>query len=255
MPATLALPRRRSSPTAQSARRKASGRTTTTIPQPATNGLLLHVPATAFTHRGFRDWVTAEGFPDKMRVAYLSGEIYLDMSKEELETHAKVKSEVCRVLLGLNHDLDLGDLYLDGVLVTNEEVELSTNPDGTLVTHKSLRSGRVKLVESREIGGLFVELRGSPDWLLEIVSQGSVVKDTVTLKEMYHAAGVREYWVIDARGDEIVFQILLWRKSGYVAAPSRGGWHTSRVFGREFRLVRERDRWGLWKYTLEMREP
>ena len=50
----------------------------------------------------FRWWVQSDAFPDHVRVTFLDGEIYLDMSKEELETHNKVKIEVLRVLLNLN---------------------------------------------------------------------------------------------------------------------------------------------------------
>ncbi len=54
-------------------------------------------------------------------------------------------------------------------------------------------------------------------------------------------------------GPAIVFQIFQWRKTGYVPAPKRGGWQRSAVFGRDFRLVREPARMGLWEYTLHMR--
>src|SRR5262245_28023839 len=110
------------------------------------DGTLLHIPPTAFTLAGFREWVKSDEFPEKLRVTFINGEIFLDMSKEELETHAKVKAETCRVLLNLNHELDLGDLYLDGVLVTNKKAKVSNNPDGTLVTYESLQTGRVRAV-------------------------------------------------------------------------------------------------------------
>jgi heat-inducible transcriptional repressor len=37
--------------------------------------------------------------------------------------------------------------------------------------------------------------------VLEVVSPSSVVKDTEWLMSRYHEAGVREYWLIDARGE------------------------------------------------------
>src|SRR5262245_43285486 len=90
----------------------------------AGNGLL-RIPPTAFTHAGFRDWVKSDDFPDKLRVTYVDGEIYLDMSKEELETHAAVKAEISRVLMNLVVELDLGRFYLDGVLISNVEAAVS----------------------------------------------------------------------------------------------------------------------------------
>ena len=73
---------------------------------------------------------------------------------------------------------------------------------------------------------------------MEIVSNSSVVKDTRDLRAAYHAAGIREYWIIDARGAEIRFQILHWRKSAYFTAPRADGWQRSRVFSRWFELTR-----------------
>jgi len=74
------------------------------------------------------------------------------------------------------------------------------------------------------------------------------------LREAYHRAGVREYWIVDARSEEISFQILHHRKNGYVAAPNRDGWRQSKVFARSFRLERVLDDYGLWEYTLHVRD-
>jgi Uma2 family endonuclease len=98
------------------------------------------------------------------------------------------------------------------------------------------------------------ELEGSPDWVLEIVSDTSVKKDLVQLREAYHRAGIPEYWLVDARGDEIRLQILLRRKNGYVAAVNREGWQRSKVFSRSFRLEGVLNDYGLWEYTLHVRE-
>jgi Uma2 family endonuclease len=201
---------------------------------------------------GFRAWVTSGEFPEHIRAAFLDQEIYLDMSNEELETHNKVKSEVTRVLLNLNRELQLGTYYSDGALVTNLVAGVSNNADGTFVTWESLETERVRLVPRQGEQGHYTEIEGTPDWVLEIVSNSSVQKDTQRLRAAYHRAGIPEYWLIDARGEAIVFQILHWRKTGYAAAPSRGGWQRSRVFGRSFRLVREQGRRGLWTYTLEV---
>lgn len=216
-------------------------------------GLCLHIPRDAFTHSGFRKWVLADDFPEKVPVTFLSGEIYVDMSKEELATHSAVKTEVCLTVGNLNKEQQRGKLYINGVLVTNKEGKVSNNPDAVLVLFESLRSGRVRMTPRERRQGQFIEIQGSPDWLLEIVSDSSVRKDTIQLRRAYHRARVSEYWLIDARGEEIAFQILHWRKNGYVAAPTRDGWQKSRVFDREFRLERRRDEFGLWEYTLHVR--
>jgi Uma2 family endonuclease len=209
---------------------------------------VFHIPRDAYTLAGFRKWVLSDEFPEKQPVMFLKGEIYLYMPKEDVFTHAAVKTAVAGTIFNLNQELDLGDFYINGVLVTNVEADVSGNPDMVCILWDSLESGKVRYVNNDK--DRTVEIEGSPDWLLEIVSNGSVKKDKVELRETYHKAGVREYWIIDARGDAIDFQILHWRKTGYAAAPRKAGWQRSRVFGRSFQLTRSRDRRGAWRYAL-----
>ncbi len=220
------------------------------------NGQCLRIPASARTHAGFREWVKSDEFPEKgIRVTFIDGEIYLDMSQEEIETHNKVKTEIIRVQSTLNLECDLGEFYSDGVLVTNEEAKVSNNPEALFVSWESLDAGRVCLVPRKGEAGQYIEIVGTPDCVVEVVSKSSVAKDTKRLKEAYHRAGIPEYWLIDARSDEIAFQILHWRKSGYAASAQRDGWQYSRVFGREFRLERTKGKRGLWRYRLNVRLP
>jgi Uma2 family endonuclease len=211
------------------------------------------LPTSAHTLAGFRAWAKSDDFPERGRICFLDGEIFIDMSPEELETHAKVKAETMRVVLNLNKKDGRGVFYGDGVLVTNVEANLSTEPDGTFILWESLETGRVRLVPREGREGEYIEVEGSPDWMLEIVSNSSVRKDTQRLRERYHRANVREYWLIDARGDDINFQILVRGETDFVARPSRGGWQTSVVFNRRFRLVRQRGRMNLWEYTLQVK--
>ena len=211
------------------------------------------IPASALTLAGFRNWATSEEFPEHIRVAFLDEEIYLDMSNEELETHNKVKMEIGRLLLNWNRETQSGTFCGDGVLLTHEAASVSNNPDAFFFSHDTLQAGRVRLIPRKNEQGQYIEIEGTPDWVLEVVSAGSVQKDTVRLREAYHRAGIAEYWLIDARGEEIHFQILHHRKNGYAAAPLREGWQRSRVFGRSFRLERRHDALGLWEYTLYVR--
>lgn len=51
----------------------------------------------------------------------------------------------------------------------------------------------------------YVELEGAPDPIVEIVSDCSVQKDTQRLSKACFEVGVREYWLADARGSQLVF--------------------------------------------------
>jgi Uma2 family endonuclease len=81
-----------------------------------------------------------------------------------------------------------------------------------------------------------LELEGTPDWVLEVVSQSSVAQDTEWLRVSYHRAGIPEYWLIDARFDELSFQVLRRRRDRFAVVAARGGWCRSQVFGHSFRL-------------------
>src|SRR5438128_2257860 len=146
----------------------------------------LTIPESARTLSGFREWVKSDAFPEKQRVTYVDGEIYLDMSKETIPTHALPKTEISRVLTNLNRKLKLGYFFLDGVLITNVDAGVSNNPDGTLVSFEGIHSGRVRFHSREQRPGQQVEIEGTPDWLMEILSDSSVQKDTQKLRAAYH---------------------------------------------------------------------
>ena len=88
---------------------------------------------------------------------------------------------------------------------------------------------------------------------MEIVSPGSVTKDTKKLRGCYHRAGIDEYWLIDARGEEVDFQILVHGKDEYEPANRTGKWQVSPVFGKKFRLRRVTDEMGDVDYRLDVK--
>lgn len=218
---------------------------------PADDGLI-RIPSGAATLDGFRAWARSDHFPETLRASFINREIVLDMSPEETETHNKVKTEVSRGIGTLIRGLDLGEFYGDGTLLTNPAAQLSTDPDALFVTWESFEAGRARLVPRGDRPGPFVELEGTPDWVLEVVSRTSVRKDADWLRDAYHRAGVPEYWLVDARFDPIAFTLLRRRRDRYVATSPRDGWLRSAVFGRRFRLDRQRNRAGRWTYTLHV---
>jgi Uma2 family endonuclease len=215
--------------------------------------LSIRIPTSAATLEGFREWATSPTFPENLRAAFIEREIFLDMSNEDPELHVMVKTVVTSRLFQINQEKKLGRLYADGMQVVNREAELANNPDASFASWKSLRSGRVRITRRRGAPAHYKDMEGSPDWVLEVLSDSSVEKDTQRLRRAYHRAGVSEYWIVDARGEEVILQILYRRKRGYVAAPVKDGWQRSPVFGCEFRLTRQQVELELWDYTLDMR--
>lgn len=215
--------------------------------------LQITIPDFAYTLEGFRTWAASNQFPDRGQVSFFAGEVLIDMSPEKVESHNKVKAEIDRVIGSLVKAHDMGNYHPDGLWLTNDEAGLSTEPDGTFVTWQTLESKGAQIVVAREGDEDGIEMRGSPDWVMEIVSTSSVKKDTQVLPLSYHRAGIGEFWLIDARGDEVQFTIFHRDPHSYKAALPNEGWLASKLFGRQFRMVRRRDRIGGWQYTLETR--
>lgn len=211
----------------------------------------IHLPDGINTLVAFRGWLRSDSFPEAGRISYLRGQVWVDMSKEQLFTHNQVKQEFNLVIGGLVKSERLGRYFPDGVFVTNDSADLASQPDGTFVARQSLQSGRVHLIEGEKEG--FLEIEGSPDMVLEVVSASSVEKDTETLRELYWRASIAEYWLIDARSDPLSFTILQWRPAGYSAARKPAGWSKSAVFGRAFRLSSRPDETGNPEYSLSVR--
>ncbi len=129
---------------------------------------------------------------------------------------------------------------------------MSTVPDGVFILNDSVQTMRVQIVPG--ISGGYLRLQGAPDVVLEVVSDSSVQKDTVRLRELYWKAGVREYWLVDSRRQPATFEILQHRSKGFVAVRKRDGWLVSNVLSKSFRLTEQADPLGHPAWTLEVRD-
>ena len=212
----------------------------------------IHVPESARKSlAGFRAWVGDKDLPEKARVDFYKGEVWVDMGREQIFTHGLLKTDIAIVLGGYIRQSGLGYYWCNGVLVTNEAADLSVNPDGTFVSNDALATERVRLVEGKQGG--FVELEGTPDMVLEVVSDSSETKDNKTLREAYWEAGILEYWLVDAREEEIAFDILRRGPKGYTPTRKAGGWVKSVVFGKTFRLTRQLGPQSHPQFTLDVK--
>src|SRR5436190_14217067 len=107
----------------------------------------------------FREWAGNNDLPDKTRVDYYRGKVWVDMGREQVYTHGLLKTVIAAVLTRIAMQSDLGNYWCNGVLLSNEGAELSGNPDGTFVSHETIQTGRVTLTEGADDG--FVELVGT----------------------------------------------------------------------------------------------
>jgi Uma2 family endonuclease len=207
----------------------------------------IRVPEWVVGLESFRRWAATDNLPEKTRVWYLKGEVWIDLSKEQLFTHVGVKTALHTVLGRLTKEENLGLYLVDGVFITNAKADLAGNPDAAFASAEALRAGQVRLVDD------YREVEGSPDMVLGVVSRNSAHKDTVQLRQAYWEAGVREYWLVDARKEPLRFDILRHTARGFVATRKRDGWIKSAVFGKSFRLTQDANGLGHPYYTLEVR--
>lgn len=204
----------------------------------------------------FRRWARSPAFPADGRVDFVTGRIEVDMSPEDLFTHGIVKTEILGVLWRRVKAGRLGHLFSDRTRVSSPAADLSAEPDIVFLSGETLDAGTVHLVPgSGSEEGRYVEIEGGPDLTVEIVRDSSATKDTARLPEAYHRAGTLEYWLVDARREQLLFRIHRRGRAGFEpVAPDPDGYQASALFDCAFRLDRSRDRRGHPTYDLQVRE-
>jgi Uma2 family endonuclease len=203
----------------------------------------------------FRQWALSDAFPERGRIDYIAGRIEVDMSPEDFFTHGTLKTRVAAEISDRVEELDLGHTLIAETRVSSVPGDVSAEPDVVVITHEAFDAGRVTLVpKASGEPDRFVEVEGGPDLVVEIVSDSSVKKDTKRLPRAYFAAGVRELWLIDARGKELVFQIHRRGASGFEAVDiDDAGYQRSEVLDAAYLLERSRHQRGHWIYRLHQR--
>jgi Uma2 family endonuclease len=237
----------------------ASSLTAPPIPASAPRGLRIVIgdnvviPPEVVDLESFCRWATSDQYPQRGQFSYLGGTIWVDLSMEDLYRHNQVKGAFFGVMDVLVRSLAVGRFVPDGMLLRNLAADLSTEPDGLFVSYDALRDERVRRLEGTTSTAC-VQLEGTPEMVLEVVSETSVRKDTVELRELYWRAGILEYWLVDARAAQPRFDILRHGPKSYTATRKQaGGWVKSAVFERSFQLTRATDPLGDPLYVLNVR--
>jgi Uma2 family endonuclease len=211
----------------------------------------VQIPAWVVDLASFRRWWESDEFPEEGRICFINGEVWADMSRQQIFSHLRVKATLNTTIDGLVRKAGTG-LYLpDGLRVFHTATELSAVPDGAFLSFDSIRAGRVTLVEGREGG--YTAAEGSPDLVFEVVSDSSEDKDTEWQMRAYWEADIREYWLIDAREEPPRFDVYKHGPKGFTASRKSAGWIKSAVLGKSFRLEATRNALGHPDYVLQVR--
>jgi Uma2 family endonuclease len=212
----------------------------------------VEVPLSVDSLADFRAWASSDSFPHKGRIDFIAGRIEVDMAAEEIFMHGSVKSEIARVLLHRVKGQRLGHLWIADTRISCPEADLSAEPDIVFVSHNTLQSGRARPVpKAGQKRNRYVEVEGAPDLIVEVVSDSSVAKDKERLPPAYYQAGVPEFWLVDARGEQPSFIIHHRGAKGYLPVNRDArGFQRSTVFGCRFRLDCGTDPYGDPDYDL-----
>lgn len=120
---------------------------------------------------------------EDIKAEYIDGEVIIMPPESTLHESG---SASLGVLLGLFvKKNDLGWVALRGAIKIRLRKNLRRCPDTIFVDKARLKIVKDTLVE------------GSPDLVVEVVSQDSIVRDWHEKYRDYEAAGVREYWIVD----------------------------------------------------------
>jgi Uma2 family endonuclease len=196
----------------------------------------------------YRRWAESDAYPQTGWISYLNGTIWVDPSMEEFISHNRIKQAFNGMFYTiLIHDAS-GCWVPDRMLLVNEEANLSTEPDGLFYFWETMRSERLRLVPGKRSG--YTELEGTPDTVLEIISESSKTKDMRDLRDLYWKAQIPEYWLVDARTENVRFDILRHAKDGYEESPIEDGWVRSDLLQRCFRIERSLDPVGLAQFVV-----
>lgn len=212
----------------------------------------IDIPPGIDTLDAFRRWTHSENFPEEGRINWIRGKLEIEMAADNIFWHSSPKSEISGSLYAPVKERDLGIIFVDRTRVVLPNVDLGCEPDLLFVSHESISTGRVRFIPTADKKpDSYLEVEGPPDMVLEVVSDSSVAKDTQRLFHDYYAGGVREYWLVDARGDELSFQIYTRGPDQFVPAETDdAGYQHSDVFDTWYTFSRSRDQHNLWRYDL-----
>lgn len=218
----------------------------------------LRIPEDAFTFEGFQRWIDSGEFPETGRIDYLEGNVDVDMSPENLFSHGTPKIAISSRLHILVAEAELGLVFSDSTRLKSRFADLSVEPDVVVVLKETFKAGKIRWspASRRKGPGRYSGLDGAADLVVEVVSDGSVKKDTTRLPPLYARAGIPELWLVDARDADLRFEIHILHGGRYeIVRQDEKGWVRSPCLQRFFRLIgRDIPDLDARVYTLEDRE-
>lgn len=98
---------------------------------------VVKVPSWVIDNTSFLRWASSEDAPEKSKVGYLYGSVWIDHTTETA-FHNEIKLAVASTIKQWAIQHGLGKTYTDGMVYSNLEAEFTTVPDGIFVKKESI---------------------------------------------------------------------------------------------------------------------
>ena len=147
-----------------------------------------------FTYKNYLNW------PENERWELIYGEAW-DMSPAPNRKHQKIAGKLFFQIEDFLKDKDC-EVYIapfDVRLPLNEE-------DGNKETDTVVQPDIVVVCDKSKLDD--AGCKGAPDWIIEILSPSTAVKDLNNKYKLYEEKGVKEYWIIDPANNYLTVYLL-----------------------------------------------
>ncbi|MEM9701322.1 MAG: Uma2 family endonuclease [Planctomycetota bacterium] len=218
------------------------------------------VPQEAINLEGFLDWCASDEFPAGIKASLINGVLRIEPSMDDLFPQNALKTAIIRALGNFGEQTKTGRTFSGGAMYAHMGDGRGNEPDVIFLRFDSLRAGRCSLEQRQPGANSASVIYGAADLVVECVSPSSETKDTRDLRDAYFSAGVSEYWILDGRGENLIFHLLTREQTAEDwkdAAVGEQGVPTSPVLGQQVAIERIFDPAGYpdWSVTLSTAEP
>lgn len=137
--------------------------------------------------------------PDDVRYELIEGDLI--MTPSPITRHQRISGRLFAFIFAFVTDNDIGEVFAApfDVYLDDENV---IQPDILFISKE-----RLNIIGEKNV-------RGAPDFIIEILSEATAYRDAIQKKKLYARSGVREYWIA-APEDKLVEVYCLKDKGEY----------------------------------------
>ena len=125
---------------------------------------------------------------DGKRYEIINGELIMPPAPNTI--HARISKRIYKKLLKYSQDELIGEIFYSPIDVVLEDTNV-VQPDLLFIFKE-----RSHIIKEENI-------KGAPDFVIEILSPSTAYYDLIEKKETYARFGIKEYWIVDPKKERI----------------------------------------------------